>query len=63
MTHPSHGEAWHHFDRTYPAFASNPYNIKLGLCPMVLLITINLIKYILVGLWLLLLIIFRLKYK
>ena len=32
MTHHSHGEAWQHFDRTYPDFASNPYNIKLGLC-------------------------------
>ena len=31
MTHPSHGETWHHFDRTYPNFASNPCNIKLGL--------------------------------
>ena len=32
MTHPSHGEAWHHFDRTYPDFVSDPRNIRLGLC-------------------------------
>ena len=31
MTHPSHDEAWQYFDRTYPDFASDPYNIKLGL--------------------------------
>ena len=32
MTHSSHGEAWHHFDRTYSDFASDPHNIRLGLC-------------------------------
>ena len=32
MTHPSHDEAWHHFDQTYPDFASDPCNIRLGLC-------------------------------
>ncbi|XP_070004824.1 uncharacterized protein [Nicotiana sylvestris] len=28
----SYGEAWKHFDRTYPDFASEPRNIRLGLC-------------------------------
>ncbi|XP_059281304.1 uncharacterized protein LOC132034998 [Lycium ferocissimum] len=32
MGHPSDGEAWKHFDRTYPDFASEPRNIHLGLC-------------------------------
>lgn len=32
MCHPSDGEAWKHFDRTYPDFASEPRNIRLGLC-------------------------------
>ena len=32
MTHPSYGEAWHYFDRTYPDFASDPDNIILELC-------------------------------
>ncbi|OMO95192.1 Transposon, En/Spm-like protein [Corchorus capsularis] len=32
MSHPSDGEAWKHFDRTYPDFASDPRNIRLGLC-------------------------------
>ena len=32
MRHPSDGEAWKHFDRTYPAFASEPRNVRLGLC-------------------------------
>ncbi|KAG8382621.1 hypothetical protein BUALT_Bualt05G0096500 [Buddleja alternifolia] len=32
MAHPSHGEAWKHFDGTYPSFASDPRNIRLGLC-------------------------------
>ena len=32
MTHPSHGEAWHHFDRTYPDFAYDPCNMRFGLC-------------------------------
>ncbi|XP_070007649.1 uncharacterized protein [Nicotiana sylvestris] len=32
MCHPSDGEAWKHFDRTYPDFASEPRNIQLGLC-------------------------------
>ncbi|XP_059281257.1 uncharacterized protein LOC132034945 [Lycium ferocissimum] len=31
MCHPSDGEAWKHFDRTYPDFASEPRNIRLGL--------------------------------
>ena len=32
MRHPSHGEVWQHFDQTYPDFASDPHNIRLGLC-------------------------------
>lgn len=32
MCHPSDGEAWKHFDRTYPLFAAEPRNIRLGLC-------------------------------
>ena len=32
MVHPSYGEAWHYFDRTYPDFASDPDNIILELC-------------------------------
>ncbi|XP_070019797.1 uncharacterized protein [Nicotiana sylvestris] len=29
MCHPSDGEAWKHFDRTYPDFASEPRNIRM----------------------------------
>ncbi|XP_070012997.1 uncharacterized protein [Nicotiana sylvestris] len=32
MCHPSDGEAWKHFDRTYPDYASEPRNVRLGLC-------------------------------
>ena len=32
MTHPFHGEAWQHFDGTYPDFASDPRNIRLRFC-------------------------------
>ena len=32
MCHPSDGEAWKHFDATYPDFAAEPRNIHLGLC-------------------------------
>ncbi|KAG8370027.1 hypothetical protein BUALT_Bualt14G0075000 [Buddleja alternifolia] len=32
MAHPSHGEAWRHFDRTHLSFASDPRNVRLGLC-------------------------------
>ncbi|XP_049410700.1 uncharacterized protein LOC125873917 [Solanum stenotomum] len=32
MCHPSDGEAWKHFDRTYPDFAAEPRNVRLGLC-------------------------------
>ena len=32
MTHPSHSEAWKHFDRCHPAFASDHRNVRLGLC-------------------------------
>ena len=31
ITHPSHDEAWRHFDQTHPDFASDPRNIRLGL--------------------------------
>ncbi|XP_010468113.1 PREDICTED: uncharacterized protein LOC104748126 [Camelina sativa] len=32
MSHPSDGEAWKHFNKVYPDFASEPRNIYLGLC-------------------------------
>ncbi|XP_039118067.1 uncharacterized protein LOC120253954 isoform X2 [Dioscorea cayenensis subsp. rotundata] len=32
MQHPSDAEAWKHFDRTYPDFAQETRNIRLGLC-------------------------------
>ncbi|XP_059295654.1 uncharacterized protein LOC132048990 [Lycium ferocissimum] len=32
MYHPSDGEAWQHFDRTYPDFSVEPHNVRLGLC-------------------------------
>ena len=32
MCHPSYAKAWKHFDRTYPEFALESRNIKLGLC-------------------------------
>ncbi|KAL0284551.1 UNVERIFIED_CONTAM: hypothetical protein Sradi_7194300 [Sesamum radiatum] len=32
MAHPSHGDAWKHFDRTHPSFASDARNVRLGLC-------------------------------
>lgn len=32
MAHPSDGDAWKHFDDTYPDFASEPRNVRLGLC-------------------------------
>ncbi|XP_057993064.1 uncharacterized protein LOC131174044 [Hevea brasiliensis] len=32
MSHPVDSEAWKHFDRTYPLFASDPRNVRLGLC-------------------------------
>ena len=31
MAHPSDGEAWKHFDATYPDFASEARNVRLGL--------------------------------
>lgn len=30
--HPSDGEAWKDFYRTYPDFAIKPRNVRLGLC-------------------------------
>ncbi|WMV07895.1 hypothetical protein MTR67_001280 [Solanum verrucosum] len=30
MCHPSDGEAWKYFDRTYPDFAAEPKNVRLG---------------------------------
>ena len=30
MTHPSYDEAWQHLDWTYPDFASDSHNIRLG---------------------------------
>ncbi|GLT24991.1 hypothetical protein SLA2020_001500 [Shorea laevis] len=32
IIHPAGGMAWQHFDRTYPDFASEPRNVRLGLC-------------------------------
>lgn len=32
LCHPSDGEAWKHFDQTYPDFAAEPRNVRLGLC-------------------------------
>ena len=32
MCHPRDGEAWKHFDNTYPDFASESRNVRLGLC-------------------------------
>ncbi|XP_045833662.1 uncharacterized protein LOC123924740 [Trifolium pratense] len=32
LIHPSDGEAWKHFDRTYPNFAAETRNVRLGLC-------------------------------
>ncbi|XP_042752056.1 uncharacterized protein LOC111897446 [Lactuca sativa] len=32
MIHPSEGKAWNHFDRTFPDFAKETRNIRLGLC-------------------------------
>ncbi|CAL2225479.1 unnamed protein product [Prunus armeniaca] len=31
MRHPADGEAWKEFDRTFPEFAADPRNIRLGL--------------------------------
>ncbi|XP_043816100.1 uncharacterized protein LOC122724634 [Manihot esculenta] len=33
MVHPVDSEAWKHFDRTHSWFASDPRNVRLGLCP------------------------------
>ena len=32
LSHPSDGEAWRVFDSTYPNFANDPRNVRLGLC-------------------------------
>ena len=32
MEHPSDGEAWKHFNNTFHEFASEPRNVRLGLC-------------------------------
>ncbi|KAL4570931.1 hypothetical protein LXL04_026596 [Taraxacum kok-saghyz] len=32
MVHPIDGEAWKHFDSKHPEFASEPRNVRLGLC-------------------------------
>ena len=32
MEHPSNAEAWMHFDNTFHEFASEPRNVRLGLC-------------------------------
>ncbi|GLT26338.1 hypothetical protein SLA2020_014160 [Shorea laevis] len=32
VIHPAGSEAWKHFDKTYPIFAEEPRNVRLGLC-------------------------------
>ncbi|XP_058731844.1 uncharacterized protein LOC131603526 isoform X1 [Vicia villosa] len=32
LRHPSDGKAWKHFDEVYPDYASDPRNVRLGLC-------------------------------
>lgn len=32
LSHPADGEAWKHFDESYPEFAKDPRNVRLGLC-------------------------------
>jgi hypothetical protein len=32
LSHPSDAEAWKHFDKTWPDFARDPRNVRLGLC-------------------------------
>ena len=32
MCHPSDSEAWKHFSRVHPSFASESRNVRLGLC-------------------------------
>ncbi|KAL0423447.1 UNVERIFIED_CONTAM: hypothetical protein Sradi_0879500 [Sesamum radiatum] len=32
MCHPSDAEAWKYFDETHPNFATEPHNVRLGLC-------------------------------
>ncbi|GLT41667.1 hypothetical protein SLA2020_157120 [Shorea laevis] len=32
VIHPAGSEAWKHFDKTYPTFAEEPRNVRLGLC-------------------------------
>ncbi|XP_048501793.2 uncharacterized protein LOC130589373 [Beta vulgaris subsp. vulgaris] len=32
LTHPSDSEAWKHFDKTFPDFAAEARNVRLGLC-------------------------------
>ena len=32
LTLPADGEAWKHFDKTYPNFAAESRNVMLGLC-------------------------------
>ena len=32
MCHPSDGEAWKHFNKVFPTFATKPRNVYLGLC-------------------------------
>lgn len=32
MTHPRDGQAWKHLDDSYPEFAAEPRNVRIGLC-------------------------------
>lgn len=32
LCYPSNAEAWKHFDKTYPSFAEESRNVRLGLC-------------------------------
>ena len=31
MCHPCDGDTWKHFDKSYPSFAIDPQNVRLGL--------------------------------
>ncbi|KAL0445947.1 UNVERIFIED_CONTAM: hypothetical protein Slati_1722600 [Sesamum latifolium] len=49
MCHPSDVEAWKHFNKTHPKFASEFHNVRLGLCLMVLPLMDNMANHILIS--------------
>ena len=49
LCHPSDGEAWKHFDETFPDFAVEPRNVRLQYVLMVSYHMVNQEKHILVG--------------